>query len=327
MLSVRVTDAAERWVKPQLPGRNYAFAFRGETRDYFYYLVERVDNTIDMNGGINAHYRLVWPTGLAIKDRKGNAQRFATAEEAADALKNNWAEYAAGYNIDLHGRLEEPRPSWAYAKVAKRAEKGWLDLLWQGMAENKGVPIDPASIRSRLDLVLALGQHHLEATGCSPQAHLGGERAPCGAIVVTDAGGGTFATAIVTSKPRSSLHLDPNTHINVSPRSASPAARAAYDGMNRYLSGPHYGNIYVSATTSGLVNAPSTTGNPSGCCRGNATAESVALDQIAAMGVEPLVGDKLGAGVAKAFAPVREAVAAKAGQGVQVYTVPFVSSY
>ena len=322
------TDKEGRWVVPRISGRNYAFAFEGKKRVYVYYLVVHVaNNTVEEKRGRSAGYWLEWPTGVAIKDKEGKAQRFDTAEEAADALKNNWAEYAAGYNPSLHSRLEEPRPSWATTVVAKPANKGWMWWAGRGMGENQAVPADPKKVgySSRLDLVLALGQQHLEATGCAPQAHLGGERAPCGAIVVTGAGGGTFATAIVTSKPRSSLHLDPNTHINVSPQTASPAARAAYDGMNQHLSGPHYGNIYVSATTSGLVNAPSTTGNPSGCCRGNATAESVALGQISAMGVKPLVGDKLGEGVAKAFAPVREAVAATAGKGVQVYTAPFVS--
>jgi len=320
------TDDEGRWVVPRISGRNYAPAFQGKTRDYVYYLVEWADNTMGEKRGISAGYRLVWPSDVAIKDKEGNAQRFATAIAAADALKNNWAEYAAGYDPRLHGRLDEPRPPWATLVAAKPVNHGWMWWARRRMNENQAVPVDPATL-SRLDLVLALGQQHLEATGCSPQAHLGGERAPCGAIVVTDAGGGTFSTAIVTSKPLSSLRLDPKTHVNVSPQTASPAARAAYDGMNQYLSGPHYGNIYVSATTSGLVNAPSTTGNPSGCCRGNATAESVALGQIAAMGVKPLVGDNVGEGVAKAFAPVREAVAAKAGKGVRVYTAPFVSSY
>ena len=324
------TDSAGRWVVPRVTGRNYVFAFKGEKRVYVYYLVVHLaNNTMEEKRGRSAGYWLEWPTGVTIKDKEGKAQRFDTAEEAADALKDNWAEYAAGYVPRLHGRLEQPRPSWANTVVANPANKGWMWWAGRGMGDNKAVPVDP-STRSRLDLVLALGKKHLEATGCSPQAHLGGERAPCGAIVVTDAGGGTFATAIVTSKPRSSLHLDPATHIGpLAPEDASPAAQAAYNGMNQHLSGPYYGNIYSCAVTSGLVNAPSTTGNPSGCCRGNATpsAESVALGQIAAMGVKPLVGDKLGTGVAKAFAPVREAVYATAGEGVQVYAVPFVSSY
>lgn len=307
------TDAAGRWVVPRVSGRNYAFAFKGEKRDYVYYLVEWVDNTMGAKRGISAGYRLVWPNDVAIKDGKENAQRFATAEEAADALKNNWAKYAAGYIPRSHGRLEEPRPSWAQTVVAKPANKGWMWWAGRGTDQNQAIPADPAKVRSssRLDLVLALGQQHLEATGCSPQEHLGGERAPCGVVVFAPNARGVYEMAIVTSKSKDRLGCCQRGFATKSAADVSATVQAAQSLMNEKLSGPYYGNIYLATG----LRAPTSV----------ASAKAAVVEQIKSFNATPLVDDAVGPGVEAMFAYVRGAVQATLPNGALFFAAPFLS--
>jgi hypothetical protein len=306
-------------VVPRISGRNYAPAFQGETRDYVYYLVVHVaNNTMGEKRGRSAGYWLEWPTGVAIKDKEGEAQRFATAEEAADALKNNWAEYAARYNPSLHSRLEQPRPSWATTVVAKpvaaqSANKGWMERLWQGMNANQAVPANPENVpsSSRLNLVLALGQQHLEATGCMEQAHLGGERAPCGVVVFAPNAGGAYEMAIVTSKSKGSLGCCKRTFVTKDAADVSATVRAAQLLMNAKLSGPYYGNIYLSTGLSVPVSV--------------ASAKAAVVNLIESFNATPLVDGAIGPGVEAMFAHVRDAVRETLPDGAVFFAAPFLS--
>jgi hypothetical protein len=301
-------------VVPRISGRNYAPAFQGETRDYVYYLVVHVaNNTMGEKRGRSAGYWLEWPTGVAIKDKEGEAQRFATAEEAADALKNNWAEYAARYNPSLHSRLEQPRPSWATTVVAKPASKGWMERLWQGMNANQAVPANPENVpsSSRLNLVLALGQQHLEATGCMEQAHLGGERAPCGVVVFAPNAGGAYEMAIVTSKSKGSLGCCKRTFVTKDAADVSATVRAAQLLMNAKLSGPYYGNIYLSTGLSVPVSV--------------ASAKAAVVNLIESFNATPLVDGAIGPGVEAMFAHVRDAVRETLPDGAVFFAAPFLS--